>query len=76
MVGGVIKPGRAYLSNRTVGNFINAGRRINKFKRESFINISKSLLEGEYIDCDNEIDILHRDMLKHWEQEHLVSPYA
>ena len=24
MVGGVIKPGRAYLSNRTVGNFINA----------------------------------------------------
>ena len=49
-------------------------RRINKFKRESFINISKSLLEGEYIDCDNEIDILHRDMLKHWEQEHLALP--
>ena len=24
MVGGVIKPGRAYLSNRTVGNFIYA----------------------------------------------------
>lgn len=45
-------------------------RRISNFKKEAFINISKSLLEGEYINSENEIDSLHKEMLNHWEQEH------
>lgn len=51
-------------------------RRIASFKKEAFINISKSLLEGEYISTEDEISSLHNEMLTHWEQEHyaLVEP--
>lgn len=49
-------------------------RRISNFKKEAFVNLAKALLEGEYIDSEEDINRLHKDMLTHWEQEHYALP--
>lgn len=49
-------------------------RRISNFKKETFIDLATSLLEGEYIDSEKEINELHNYMLTHWEQEHFALP--
>lgn len=49
-------------------------RRISNFKKEAFLNLAKALLEGEYIDSEEDINRLHKEMLTHWEQEHYALP--
>lgn len=60
---------------REAQNSCDSGRRlINTAKQQAFINFAKSMLSGEYIDSQKEVNSIHSEMASYWEQEHLSLP--
>lgn len=47
-------------------------RLISDFRRKTFIHIAQSLLCGEYVDADEEINKIYTELNSYWVQEHLA----